>query len=242
MKYVTTLALITGCLLTAPAAWSEEEPAVEEGPWSGKLGLGYTAVSGNADTSSFSFDAEVNYDAEKWHHKAVGRAIMQSADNSSTAEAYKALWESKYNFSGRTYAYGQVDYNKNRFSSFERQIFAVVGLGRAFIDKEKHKLNAQAGVGATDQKLIDGTDADGFVGRLDGDYTWDFSENASFVQKLSVSISSDNTFTQSLTELRAGLIGALNMVLSYAIQNNSDVVPGTDKTDTFTTVSLEYAF
>jgi putative salt-induced outer membrane protein len=57
-----------------------------------------------------------------------------------------------------------------------------------------------------------------------------------------VTESSSNTFTQSLTELRANVIGALNLVLSYAVQHNSDVLPGTEKTDTYTTISLEYAF
>ncbi len=121
-------------------------------------------------------------------------------------------------------------------------MFEIIGVGRRFIDTEKHVFNGEVGIGAGQSKLIDGTDENEFTGRLSGDYTWTFSENASFTQKLSVTESSSNTFTQSLTELRAKVIGALNLVLSYAVQHNSDVLPGTEKTDTYTTISLEYAF
>ena len=45
-------------------------------------------------------------------------------------------------------------------------------------------------------------------------------------------------------ELRetARLIGDFNLVLSYTIKQNSDVPVGTDKTDTLSAVSIEYAF
>ena len=46
----------------------------------------------------------------------------------------------------------------------------------------------------------------------------------------------------SVTSITARLIGALNLVASYTIRNNSDVPVGTEKTDTRTAISLEYAF
>ena len=244
MKRMIPVALAMAMLLShAPLAWAEEEEvAEEEGPWSGLVALGYSAVSGNADTTSFSFDTEINYEGLKWNHTFTGRAISQSDNDVTTAEAYKAMWESKYKFTERAYAFGLVDYNKNRFSSFNHQIFEIIGVGRRFVETEKHVFNGEVGIGAGQSELIDGTSQNEFTGRLSGDYTWTFSENASFVQKLSVTGSSSNTFTQSLTELRTGIIGALNFVLSYAVQHNSDVLPGTEKTDTYTTISLEYTF
>jgi putative salt-induced outer membrane protein len=228
----------------APTSWSHEEEAVaeEKGPWSGHVGLGYTAVTGNTETKSFSFATDLNYDGLKWDHEFIGRALRQEDNNTRTAEAYKAMWESKYKFTERAYAFGLADYNRNKFSSFDHQIFEIIGVGRRFIETEKHVFNGEVGIGAGQSKLIDGTSQNEFTGRLSGDYTWSFTETSSFTQKLSVTGSSSNTFTQSLTELRANVIGAVNLVLSYAIQHNSDVLPGTEKTDTFTTISLEYAF
>jgi putative salt-induced outer membrane protein len=242
MKRTLRLALIL-IFLHSPLAWSqEEEVPEEEGPWSGTVGLGYTAVTGNTDTKSFTFDTEINYDGLKWDHTFTGKAHRQSDNDVTTAEAYKAMWQSKYKFTERAYAFGLADYNRNKFSSYDHQIFEIVGVGRRFIETEKHVFNGEVGIGAGQSKLIDGTSQNEFTGRLSGDYTWSFTETSSFTQKLSVTTSSSNTFTQSLTELRANVIGAFNLVLSYAIQHNSDVLPGTEKRDTFTTISLEYAF
>ncbi|MDH3512194.1 MAG: DUF481 domain-containing protein [Gammaproteobacteria bacterium] len=232
-------------------------------PWSGNVAAGYLASSGNTDTTAFNFNGEVNYDVNKWHNNLLGRAILKTDSNQSTAEAYKLAYQLKYDLSERTYLFGLLDYNNDRFSSYDQQIFEIVGVGRRFIMTEKHQLNGELGVGASqsdfrDCKLDDelagacligppqtppfGTSEDEATYRVAGDYTWQISENASFVQNLSVNISSSNTYTESLTELRAGILGDIALVLSYTIKNNSDVAPGTDKTDTYTAIALEYAF
>jgi len=237
--------------------------AQDSGPWSGKVALGYLASSGNTDTTAFNFDGEVNYDVNKWHNNLLGRAILQSSDNDSTAESYKLAYQLKYDITERNYLFGLLDYNNDRFSSFDQQIFEVVGAGRRFIVSEKHNLSGELGIGASQSDYRDckqddvdamacvigppqtppfGTSEDEIIYRLSGEYTWQISENALFLQRLAVNSGSSNTRTESLTELRAGIVGDIALVLSYTIINNSDAAPGTDKTDTFTAVSLEYAF
>ena len=53
---------------------------------------------------------------------------------------------------------------------------------------------------------------------------------------------SGNTYLESVTALSARLVGNLALVASYKIKNNSKVLAGTEKTDTFTALSFEYAF
>jgi len=230
--------------LAVPAAHGAEEQAEETGPWSGKVLLGYLAVSGNTDSTSGNLEAAVNWDGERWHHALSGRAIGQSQENDTTAESYKATYEAKFDLSERTYLFGLLDYNKNRFTSYVQQTFQFVGIGRRFIMTEKHQLNAEAGAGASQSDLATppGGSVDEANWRVSGTYDWKISENASFMQALSVNGGSSNTFTESVTELRASIYGSLAMVLSYTIRNNSDVLPGTEKTDTFAAVNLEYAF
>lgn len=237
--------------------------AQDSSPWSGTVAAGYLASSGNTDTTAFNFNGEINYDVNKWHNNLLARAILKTDSNESTAEAYKLAYQLKYDLSERTYLFGLLDYNNDRFSSYDQQMFEIVGVGRRFIMTEKHQLNGELGIGASqsdfrDCKLEDelagacligppqtppfGTSEDEATYRVSGDYTWQISENASFVQNLSVNIGSSNTYTESLTELRAGILGDIALVLSYTVKNNSDVAPGTDKTDTYTAISLEYAF
>jgi putative salt-induced outer membrane protein len=68
------------------------------------------------------------------------------------------------------------------------------------------------------------------------------SENSDFTQDLLVEAGDENTYLESKTAISATLVGNLALVASYTIRSNSDVPLGTEKTDTFTALSLEYAF
>jgi len=126
--------------------------------------------------------------------------------------------------------------------ALEQQFSQTVGYGRRLIDSDKHQLNGELGVGARQSDLSDGTDESDtiYTGRLT--YNWIFSETASFGQAFLVEAGSSNTFTESVTDLRAQLLGSLALVASYTIRNNSDVLPGSEKTDTRAALSLEYGF
>ena len=234
-------AVLVLCLgQAAPLAAQEASEAA--GPWSGKVSLGYLATTGNTDTTSINSAFEVAYETGKWVHGLTGRGINASQSDETTAEAYELGWSSKYNLSETSYVFGRLDWRKDRFSGFEKQFSQTVGYGRRLIDTEAHTLNVELGVGAKQLDAADGASDDDFIVRGGLDYTWAFSETAEFTQDLVVESGSTNTFTESISAVRARLIGELALVASYTIRNNSDVPVGTDKTDTFSALSLEYAF
>ena len=73
-------------------------------------------------------------------------------------------------------------------------------------------------------------------------YKWHLSETSLFSQDLTIEAGDKNTYLESVTALSARLVGNLALVASYTIKNNSDVPPLTEKTDTYTALSLEYTF
>jgi len=97
-------------------------------------------------------------------------------------------------------------------------------------------------LGARQSELADGTDQSDTIltGRLT--YNWQISETASFGQAFLVESGGSNTFSESVTKLSARLVGSLALVASYTVRHNSDVLPGTETTDTFTALALEYGF
>lgn len=221
--------------------------------WSGTVAAGYVAVSGNSDSSTANFKSEVMYDKDRWHHSGLATATGSSQDNDTSSEAYKAALKTKYDLSEIIYAFGTAEWNKDRFSSYDHQIFEVAGLGWRAFHTDTQELDLEAGVGATQSRLqqVDppGTpltseerDVSEFVGRIAADYHWHISETAVFREVVSSSIGSNNTYIESLTELKAGIIGNLGLVLGYLVKHNTDVVEGTDKTDSQTSISLEYKF
>jgi putative salt-induced outer membrane protein len=235
--------LVIGLLaFAAPLFAQEEEAAEEESPWSGNVKLGYLATTGNTESSSMNGGFEINYKLELWEHQARGAAINSTEGNITTAEAYDVGWKSARNLTENDFLFGRLDWRKDRFGSITEQFSQSVGYGRRLIDKEKHQLNGELGIGARQSDLADGTDESDtiYTGRLT--YVWSISETASFGQSLLVEAGSSNTFTESVTDLRAQLVGSLALVASYTVRRNSDVLPGTEKTDTRTALSLEYGF
>ena len=73
-------------------------------------------------------------------------------------------------------------------------------------------------------------------------YKWLFSETAEFRQDITAEGGGDNTYLESVTAISAKLIGELSLVASYTVKHNTDVPPLTEETDTYTALSLEYAF
>jgi len=256
-------ALLSLMAMTSPAqvdtnmaSVAPVEKAEGDGPWSGTLAAGYAETSGNSESSAANFKGEGRYDKARWHHilgaTAVGTSSAEDRDSESvtTAEAYWAGFQSQYDITEAYYGFGSIDWYKDRFSAYDQQLYEAAGLGWRLLRGKVHTLDVEVGAGAKQADLKNGEDQNEAIGLLRGIYTWKIGENAAFVQKLAVLSGSDNTYTESISELKAGIIGSLSMVLGYTYKHNSDVSIDTsitpnrpfDKTDTYTTVSLEYAF
>ncbi len=235
--------LLSVCLVPmAPVAAQEESSVAAADPWSGFVRLGFLDTSGNTDTTNITSGFEVKYATDKWEHGLRGRGNSSTQDDVTTAEAYELGWSSKYNVSAKSFVFGRLDWRKDRFSGFEEQFSQTVGYGRRLIDTEAHTLNVEIGAGAKQLEAVDGTTDEDFIARGGLDYKWAFSETSEFTQELVVESGSSNTFVESVTAVSARLIGQLALVASYTIRNNSDVPVGSDKTDTLSALTLEYAF
>ena len=221
---------------------AEEEEEVPASPWAGKATLGYLATSGNTENSSLNSAFEIFYTTGDWQHLFDVSAINSTEDNATTAEAYAAGWKSERQLSEVNFLFGRLNWRKDRFSGYDTQFSQTVGYGRRIIDSEKHSLNGEIGAGARQSDLADGTNENETILTGALQYTWAISETAEFRQDLLVEAGAQNTYIESVTALSARLIGKLALIASYRIQNNSEVPAGTEKTDTFTALSFEYAF
>ena len=98
------------------------------------------------------------------------------------------------------------------------------------------------GAGAGNSELNEGTKEDDAIFRGGIDYRWKFSETAEFTQNFVLESGEVNNYFESVSALRAHLLGRMALIASYTIKNNSEVPLGAQKTDTFTALSLEYGF
>lgn len=213
-----------------------------EGPWSGKATLGYLATSGNTENSNLNAAFEVAYAANKWLHEFRAAAISASESDSTTAEAYDLGWRSERNFTETNFLFGRLDWRSDRFSTYEKQFSQTVGYGRRVISGDTHNLSIEVGAGVRQSDLADGSSESELIFRAGANYVWTLSDTSKFKQDLNIEAGEVNTFLESVTAISASLVGNLSLVASYTVRHNTDVLPATEKTDTFSALSLEYLF
>ena len=229
-------------ILSPAAAFAQAGAAPGGDPWAGKASLGYLSTSGNTDTTSYNTAFEIAYTQNKWTHTFNAAANGAGESNTTTAEAYQAGWESNYSVSEHDYLFGRVNWRKDRFSGVHEQLSESIGYGRKVIDTPVHFLSADIGVGHRSSDFADNTSESTVIGTLGADYKWTFSETSNFEQTIVVETGSDNTYLESVSALRARLLGDLALVLSYTVKHNTDVPVGNTKTDKLSAISLEYVF
>lgn len=237
VRLVTALALII-----LPAALLAQEAEQEEDRWSGKATLGYLATSGNTENSTLNSGFELGFKTGAWAHLANASAITASQSEVTTAEAYDLGWKSERQLTDKDFLFGRLGWRKDRFGGYDTQFSQTVGYGRRIIDNDKHKLNAEIGAGARQSEFPTGIKENETIVRGGAYYTWNFSETAQFRQDLTIEAGDENTYSESVTAISAKLLGDLALVASYTIKNNSDVPALTEKTDTYSALSLEYVF
>ncbi len=233
------IALIAAASIIPFSLMAQEEP---ESPWTGKATLGYLATSGNTETSTLNTGFEVGYKTGQWVHLAKASAIKASENEVSTAEAYTAGWKSEWNITDANFAFGQLDWRKDVFGAFDTQFSQTIGYGRRLIKTDRHLLNVEAGLGARQSETQDGISENEAIFRGGAYYKWLFSETAEFRQDVTVESGSENTYLESVSAISAKLAGNLALVASFTAKHNTDVPALTEETDTYTALSLEYAF
>ncbi|MEL6869250.1 MAG: DUF481 domain-containing protein [Pseudomonadota bacterium] len=210
--------------------------------FTGKVSFGYLGTSGNSEAVSVNAATGLQWEYDRWTHN-LDLAGLGSQDAVDTiAEAYTAAWKSQWAIDDMSYVFGTIRGEKDKFGGFDQQITQAAGYGRKLIDNELALWTAEAGVGARQSDLRDGTSESETIFRGATDYTRFLSETSEFHAGLAVESGSENTMLQSIVAIKARVLGDMALVASYRVRHNTDVPAGSEETDTFTAISLEYAF
>jgi putative salt-induced outer membrane protein YdiY len=236
-----------GSVEESPGGGCSKEVGNCENRWQANVELGYVAVTGNSETTSVNGAFKAKYEIHKWRHAAELKTIFGTESGVTKTEKYFAQVKSDYKFNSRAYGYLLADYDKSRFSGFDYQTSATLGMGYRFIGNAKHTLDAEMGFGYRQSKIEDTVIVSGqgqteSVARLAGQYVWVLSKTAKFEQKMSTEIGEDNTISKFLSSLTANINEHMAMSVSYEIKKQSEVPLGSKDTDTVTSFTLVYNF
>jgi len=227
-------------IATPISAQDAEEPP--EG-WRGTGELGYVKTSGNTDTSSLNLALEFIYEKDKWRHTLGGTMLKSSKDGDTDADRWTARGQTDYKFSEKSYVFGSVRHDADKFAGYNPVTSFAAGYGRQLVDTEKQFLLGEIGAGYRLQKVADtGEKEDGAILRGRVDYRWTISESTQFGNLFLVEYGSDNTFFQNDTSLTVAINKAFGVKLGYQYRHNTKPPAGSDDTDQQFTTNLVYNF
>lgn len=214
------------------------------GDWSGSGDLGYNSVSGNSESNSLAAALSTNYDTlGDWLYMGEFDTYSASQDDETTAKTYSIKLQTDYKISERSFAFGNVRYLDDRFSGYNYQSSASVGFGKTFFEDGISLFRAQAGIGYRKNELMDdmGEETES-IWTTRATYHRSLTENTRFESRLISESGAENTYLEGQVSIGVLMTDNLGIKLAYLVKHNSDVPIGSENTDKYTTVSINYLF
>ncbi|MCK6370750.1 MAG: DUF481 domain-containing protein [Gammaproteobacteria bacterium] len=234
MRGVQMMAVLLTGLLAGGSAWAD---------WTGKGTFGGVLARGNTDTETVNLNVDVANEVDRWKHKAGASWLRTVNDDVTSADRWELRGESQYSLTERGYVFGSLRYEDDRFTDFDYQATASGGYGYRFIMTETTKLEAQIGPGFRQTKRrATGEKNEDVIGRGAVNFEHKLTDTTLIYDRLLVESGSDNTFLQNALGIEVKINDTFSLGLDYTLRHNTDVLPGTDKTDQVVTANLVYGF
>ena len=228
--------ILAGTLLALLAASAHAE-------WKGKGEAGIVFARGNTEADTINLKLAMSEEVGDWKHSLEMAALRASSDGVTSADRFMAGWQSDYKIDDRTFAFGGLRYERDRFSGFTYQATASTGVGYKFYDTEKTKLSGQVGAGYRRIKDdVTGATSGDAVAVAGVDYSRVLTPTTSVVDKFHLESGSDNTLLTNFTGLEVKMTTALALSAGLDVRHNTKPPEPRKKTDTVTTLNLVYAF
>ena len=242
--------LIAAALLLPLSALADDAAAPAPPPpppapttWAGSLSGGYIRTAGATDTTASNVKGELDYTNLPWANELTGSMATGSTSGTTSAEQYDAADKLKFSFDDVDYAFGKLSYDNNRFNGIAENYAESLGYGRRLLMLEKQTLDAEIGVGDSQQREEGQTQFDNqFIGTAGFKYIYNFTPTSQFTQTLDSEIGTKNTLIHPVSALKLTIVGQLNATLSYDYTYNTTVPDGTPHSTTIESVSLGYTF
>jgi putative salt-induced outer membrane protein len=237
--------LIAAMLLAAAQAHAQ---------WNSKSQAGFVMARGNTEAETANAKFEIGFESENWKHSFDSAFLYGQSSDIATGQRWDLAWQTNNKISERSFWFGGLRYEDDRYSGFDYQGTVSVGAGRAFIDTESTKFSAQLGVGVRRLRpeelirneflevvdRIPGEIEDNVVGNATFKFEYAFNESTKILNTLLSEAGSANTLTQNELALQVKMSRLLALSVGLKVRNNTEPPPDLEQTDTLTTLNLVY--
>ncbi|MGP1666817.1 MAG: DUF481 domain-containing protein [Rhodanobacter sp.] len=261
--------LIASLLLAACASFGvQAQDAPAAGGWSGSGEFGFASATGNSRSENINAKLGLSQENEQWKNNFFVDALRSKSQQkvedingntikefNTTANRYDGGASVGYKLDPRSYIVGAARYEHDDFGANLWQGIVSLGYGYIALKDERNELSFEIGPGYKRYRPMDTTvivngdpilvqqpTESEMVARGLVNYKFKLTQNTSFENTLLLEAGSKNTYLQNDTGLAVSMTKKLALKVGFQVRHNSDVLPGTKKTDTLTTTNLVYSF
>ncbi len=237
VKKIIAVAICTAFTVYSVTSFAQEEPGV-----STQLELGANFTSGNTEDQNIKYKAIVDWDRGDWDYHFSSDGFRSSKEDVLAAQRLYHVVSADYTLNADSFIKTRLAYENDRFSGFESQSDFTVNYGRNLLQSKDNMtlaLNIGAGVRKSETETDTVSEA---IARFEGNYEWNLSETANFLQDFSIESGSNSSIYRSESAIQTDILNNVSLKFSVKIKHQTDVPINREKTDTETAITLVLNF
>ena len=205
--------------------------------------MGGSLATGNTDRTAFDATLKARFRTERLEDKYLLSVEFADENSTTTAQRILAAIESRVDFTEDNYLFGYLEYDDDRFSGFNYEINAAIGIGYRVNFSSDLLISAQLGPGFRLSKREDTNQSEsqetvrGSVG-----LEYSLSKNALITDDIIATWDAERFKVENTFALTSKLLDNLSSRVSFNIRHNDTPPIGTKSTDTLTRISIIYEF
>jgi putative salt-induced outer membrane protein len=234
---------VTAAFFPAPKAFAADNKAPNQ-TWVSEVALGATLATGNTERKGADLDAKAKYRNGRIEDRYKLIAELGRDSGVTTSQRWVAAYESSVDFRDGLFALGFAQYEDDKFSGFQSEIEAGLGVGYRVLQTSAMLLSVNVGPGYRIGKLqAPLADEKEIFARGTALFEWTMSDNAKLSNDLSLRWDAERTKIENTLAITSKLIGSLAARASFNVRHTSSPPRATlKKTDTVTKLALVYSF
>lgn len=220
--------------------------------WKGEGELGGLQSSGNSNTVGATAALMLRREGIDWTHSLRARFDFQRQNGVTSREKYFAAYEPRWQFEDNLFAYGLVQFERDKIQGIDGRYSASGGIGYKVLQHDKVSLAVKAGPAYRVTEYFDGN-TENRVGALVGlDFDWRIYERLTLTQDTNAVaetggeavafVGKSNTTLNLITGLDFKVSNKLRARLSYQIDYDSNPPTNKVNTSTLTRASIVQGF
>ena len=215
--------------------------------WSGEGQIGGSVTSGNTKDAGIAVGVRLAKDGLQWRHAIDASVDYQRTNGVKTREAFRFGYEADYVISDAWYAYGLVQWRRDKFAGIQRRFTESLGIGHIIIDSPSFEFEINGGPALRQTRFVatptlPERSENRLTFRGSALFAWTISEGLRFTEEFGTLAARGNTTLYSRAALTAALNDVLSARLSFDVEHETSPPPGVVKTDTLTRATLVYDF